>query len=308
MENKYLLNKKIFINLESTNNTETLQKGGGGPFFTNDSVLYIMADLHENIKMAYKQRANILLPNWNIPEHKQPHITIFSIHINQNHPSASIFETVEFEQIIRQLYDKWLSPINIITQNDKYEMYGKNKTFFVHEYTPDDKYGIVRFTTGIYNYIDSKLQITPYNKFVLHYLNQSQYYVLSHKNEQLIAVEDIYYGNKDWKPHITVIDSDDMAAFKKSKSSVYQSYYGITTYNRFNGKELKGYDSLISPEDKVAYLTNIIDINRKNINGKNINNVGNILPNGNIGINLGDLKLKYSIIKSSSSTKIGKFI
>ena len=241
---------------------------GGSPYFPNDTVLFILANLtNQSLKQAFDQRIDILL-GYKIKSSKQPHITLFELHINQDHPAAVHFQDVNFQKYIKTLYNNTFQNVTLTSPYGAYRVFGAGtKKFFVRKYSVNNPAAINTFRKGIYNYISKNFNIkrspnkydqikqpnTNINFFVFSFdYNNSNFF------QPLYAVSEHHFGIGNWEPHMSIIDTYDINNLKNKYPSEYNYLYNNPI--NINNTTVPSFAASNDINVMASYLTNIIHV------------------------------------------------
>lgn len=131
--------------------------------------LYIILPLDSTILHGYNQRRNILGLSDQTQKDKIPHITLFDIRVNMNHPLATtIFDpksNTKLYEILARAYKNVFFGHKIVSRIGNYEILGKDK-FYCKKYELDDAMLITTFRMMFYSYIEeiagSKKTVSDY--------------------------------------------------------------------------------------------------------------------------------------------------
>lgn len=238
---------------------------GGAPFFTNNTILFILANpTNPNLVKAYNDRISILLAGGKAQ--KKPHITIFEMHINQDHPAANQFQNNAFIRQIKNFYNQAFNGVTLNSPYGSYRIFGTGKKdFFVRKYSllpPSDPLAITKFRMSIYNYIKDNFNAGK-NTFQKETKNQKNFTVNYYNGQPLFAISEFHSGTGVWEPHMSIVDSDDISNLKRTNGQAYQVLYGPK------------YEQLANIGDKTKHLTNLIHYygnpaNNPNLKGQKI--------------------------------------
>ena len=210
----------------------TVQTGGAFAFKSN-TVLFVLANLTDSALLnAYKQRIDLLLAYVSKP--KVPHITLFELHINQDHPAAQYFSSPLFQQAVKDIYTRTFADIELKSPFGAYAVFGDVKKFFVRKYSTDRPDVITQFRINIYDYIEQNFNITRspnrYEKKRPTGSNKDFYYFSfdyngDRKYQELYAVSEYHFGRGIWEPHMSIIDTGDINELKTLHPGGYDVLY-----------------------------------------------------------------------------------
>jgi len=229
---KYLKYKKKYDHLKKFTLSQT---GGGRGYFQNNTALYILADIEGTRSMSgFKDRTDILLGENNKP-FNNPHITIHSIHINEDHPDYKIFKSSSFEKTIEEGFKLLLagkrsnlapnlipdSSLKLVSPKGQYEIFGQTPKFFGRKYIPDNPQKITDFRRLLYDHIIKKVKKGK-PTYEQETRGSLKYHVYSFGGIPLYAVSQYNHGIGNWTPHISIVSEYDIQNNNKELHKKYE--------------------------------------------------------------------------------------
>jgi len=159
------------------------------------------------------------------------HLTVHIMHFNRNHPQLSSF--ISSHNTLNSDFSKAIlnatnTKLNNLKLHHDYN-FAKMGDFHALLFQPNDKYHITNFRLELYKYINYvMIKQGKYIKGsrVISKLNktgdgQNNYHVFYDNNSiPLYAVQDYYYGNGVWTPHISLAKSQIIS----NQINIYNCY------------------------------------------------------------------------------------
>lgn len=184
------------IKPSKTSNTSSLTSASSTT--QNVKKVYIMGNLGDPEKTKFDSLANKLGSTRDYP----PHVTLFEIIINEEHPKAYKLGNDFFQNVTKRI-----SLPNITLKHDKFDIKGQSskKMFFTASYKikrESCKNEITSFRELIYLAIETQV-----NGIVKKIKNDEKYVYYALDGEILYAVPKYSHGKGTWTPHVSILRS-----------------------------------------------------------------------------------------------------
>jgi hypothetical protein len=164
--------------------------------FNNTAKLYILADLKPSKAKIFSDIRTAL----NSTDTNTPHVTLFEIVFNADHPLFSRFNSNIFKNFVNQT-----SLPNITLQFSNYDIKGKVKKFLTATFLvsrEDVNNAITVYRKTLYDAIDNMFQVRASKS--LNEDNDFVYYQM--QRIDLYAVPKYSYGRGIWTPHVSIMN------------------------------------------------------------------------------------------------------
>jgi len=228
-KNRYLKYKSKYLKLKESIYPSSINMIGGGKVFTNETTLYIIANLDDTrSNQGFSERTNVLLSG-NRP-FQPPHVTVHSLDINQDNPYAKLFQDQGFYDVVKKSFEYNLGgqgglfgpkSLKLKSPMGQYTLFGVKPKYFGRRYTPDNQDAITNFRLELYKYIESQLGGKLTSRIEIK--NNMTYHIYSYNGVDLYSVSDYYYGKGVWSPHISIVNEFDIQNNNKQLYAEYLS-------------------------------------------------------------------------------------
>ncbi len=229
MFKKYLKYKAKYLSLkksQSSNSSSLDMIGGDGGYFKeNTAKFYIMADIVDKDIIARLDERRKLLLNNKLPTHNMLHLTLLQMDVNKKHKLYTDFEkslaeiTVAVGTIYKDTFKKEQAKLKYVL--GLYDLLGQTANKFlskIYELYDKNKLTITNFRKAFYQYLKSLFSV-PYN--IVDDTKTSGFALFKFGDEVLFAVPAFYYGIGVWTPHISIVNTGDVATHNKDLYAKY---------------------------------------------------------------------------------------
>ena len=205
--NKY---KAKYLELKDEMDTQNIQTGG--KIFDKRQILYIVATISDpELKRVSKRITDKIIAK-NVKPYRDPHITLFHLTINADHPDANIFQDPKFYNHVRSIYDKTIAdpkdPLILEAQPfpRDFSLPGYKPRYFIKNYKQQNPDKIFDFRNGIFDMLQHELGKSTIRDDI-DPATGARYHVHYYKHKKLFA-ESRYYDT--WKPHLDFLNDFDI--------------------------------------------------------------------------------------------------
>jgi hypothetical protein len=209
----YKENKTMYLNLRN-------QALTGGKIFHKKQNLYIVATVSQRaLKHICKEITDTIIGH-NIKPYRSPHITLFNLIINPEHPDHVIFQDKKFYNKIKDIYAKTIADKNdplileALPAPRDYGFPGFWPKYFIKNYRQTNRQKILDFRQMVFALITKMIPGLKIKDSID--TNQVNYHVYLVDGQELFA-ESSYYDT--WKPHLDFLNDQDI---RRHNPALYQ--------------------------------------------------------------------------------------